>query len=300
MGKSRILIVDDDRDISNALRNIFLEGNYEVDTVLSGSEALEKTRLNQPHLILMETNLPDIDGFDVCRVLRTQTLTSQVPIFFLTQKLDRLSRLQGLEAGADDYITKPFDKEELNLRVRRAINRFGQQNLNDPRSGLPSGRLIEEQLRRIIRMDSWAFLDLKLENFQAFEDVYGFVAADNLLRFTAMLFRDVVDELGDLNDFIGHAGGDQFVIITTEAAAPKITERVKKRFKEEVLAHYSFIDRERGFLAVEAADGLLVQAALMTLAVGLVSPTLNHFADIREITELAAENRRQNGRLASW
>ena len=218
MGKARLLIVEDDTDISNMLRIYFTGQNYEVDTAFRGGDALEKTRSNLPHLIVLDIMLPDIDGFEVCRILRTNTRTSHVPIIFLTQKDERSDKLQGLELGADDYITKPFDIEELKLRVQRAIARAEQQSLTDPRSGLPSGRLIEEQLRRIIRQDAWSFMDIRINYFEAFKDVYGFVAGDDVLRFTAMLLGEVVDDIGTVNDFIGHAGGDNFVIISTASS----------------------------------------------------------------------------------
>lgn len=294
MAKARLLIVEDDTDISNMLRIYFTGQNYEVDTALRGSDALEKTRHNLPHLIVLDIMLPDIDGFEVCRILRTNTRTSHVPIIFLTQKDERSDKLQGLELGADDYITKPFDIEELKLRVQRAIERAEQQSLTDPRSGLPSGRLIEEQLRRIIRLNDWSFIDVRILNFEAFKDVYGFVAGDDVLRFAAMLLGEVVDELGTLNDFIGHAGGDNFIIITSEQAASQICARIKERFDEEVLAHYSFMDREQDYVLTIAEDGQERKSPLMTLAIGEVSPSQYEFADIREITELAAEARRQN------
>lgn len=294
MTKARLLIVEDDTDISNMLRIYFTGQNYEVDTALRGSDALEKTRQNLPHLIVLDIMLPDIDGFEVCRILRTNTRTSHVPIIFLTQKDERSDKLQGLELGADDYITKPFDIEELKLRVQRAIERAEQQSLTDPRSGLPSGRLIEEQLRRIIRLNEWSFIDVRILHFEAFKDVYGFVASDDVLRFTAMLLGEVVDELGTLDDFIGHAGGDNFIIITGEQAASQICAGIKERFDDEVLAHYSFMDREQGYVLTIAEDGQERKSPLMALAIGEVSPSRYEFADIREITELAAEARRQN------
>ncbi|RMF46567.1 MAG: response regulator, partial [Anaerolineae bacterium] len=187
MGKSRILIVEDDFDISNMLRIYFTAQGYDVDIAPRGSDALEKTRHGMPHLIVLDIMLPDIDGYEVCRTLRTNTRTSHIPVIFLTQKDERSDKLQGLELGADDYITKPFDIEELKLRVQNAIMRAERENLRDPRSGLPSGRLIEDQLRRIIRLDDWAFMDVRINHFEPFKEVYGFVAGDDVLRFTAML-----------------------------------------------------------------------------------------------------------------
>ena len=294
MGKARLLVVEDDFDISNMLQIYFTGQNFEVDVAPRGSVALEKTHHNLPHLIVLDIMLPDIDGFEVCRVLRTNIRTSHVPIIFLTQKDERSDKLAGLELGADDYITKPFDIEELKLRVQRAITRSEQQSLTDPRSGLPSGRLIEEQLRRIIRQQNWALMDVRINNFESFNEVYGFVAGDDVLRFTGMLINEVLDELGTPNDFIGHAGSDNFIIITAEDSAAEIRQRMKSRFAEEVLSHYNFMDRDQGFIMAAGSTGQTVKVPLMTLAAGLVSPKEYQFADIREITEMAAEARRSD------
>ena len=238
--------------------------------------------------------LPDIDGYEVCRNLRTNMRTSHIPVIFLTQKDERSDKLQGLELGADDYITKPFDIEELKLRVQGAIRRSERESLTDPRSGRPAGRLIEEQLRRIIREKGWALLDAGVKNFEPFKDVYGFVVGDDVMRFTSMLIGEVVDELGDTSDFIGHAGGDNFIIITTEEKASAIKSRLKDRFDREVQTHYNFIDRQQGFMQSPAANGATAKVPFMTMSVGVVSPSKYSFADIREITELSAEARRQD------
>lgn len=292
MGKPRILIVEDDLDISNMLKMLFKGHGYDVDTAMTGHDALEKTRMGLPHLIVLDIMLPGMDGYEVCRTLRTQTRTSHIPIIFLTQRDERSDKLQGLELGADDYITKPFDIEELNLRVQNAIARAERESLTDPRSGLPSGRLIEDQLRKIIRTNDWALMDLRIDHFSPFRDVYGFVAGDDVLRFTAMLLGEVIDDLGSPNDFIGHAGSENFIVVTAIDAAEGIRNEIFARFAEQVLTHYSFLDREKGYLSTnnEAGD----RVPLMSISIGTVNPNDYQFCDIREITELAAEARRKN------
>lgn len=294
MANARLLIVEDDIDISNMLKIYFSGLGFDTDIAMRGSDALEKTRQVLPHLIVLDIMLPDIDGYEVCRTLRTNTRTSHIPVIFLTQKDERSDRLQGLELGADDYITKPFDIEELKLRVQGAIRRSERESLTDPRSGLPAGRLIEEQLRKIIRETGWAFLDVRINHFDAFKDVYGFVASDDVLRFSGMLLGEILDGFGTSGDFLGHAGGDNFVVITTAGAADTIRKKLKERFAEEVKTHYNFMDRQQGYVMSTNAEGQMEQVPLMTLAVGLVTPLQHSFADIREITELAAEARRQD------
>ncbi len=295
MSKAKILVVEDDVDISNMLRIYFSGQGYEVQVAPRGGDALDYTRKQLPHLIVLDIMLPDMDGYAVCKELRTTTRTSHIPIIFLTQKDERSDKIAGLELGADDYITKPFDIEELKLRVQNAIQRSEMISLTDANSGLPSGRLIEDQLRRLMRdpaANTWTYIDLKINFLEYFKDVYGFVAGNEVQRFAAILLGEVVDELGTANDFVGHPGGDNFVVITHADRADQIEAEIVARFAGEVKQHYSFIDRERGYMIVQDADGNDRQVPLMTVSSGAVSARTRTFADIREITELAAENRR--------
>jgi PleD family two-component response regulator len=289
MGKGRILVVEDDFDISNMLRIYFTGQGYDVQVAPRGGDALTLTRKQLPQLIVLDIMLPDMNGYDVCRELRSTTRTSHIPIIFLTQKDERSDKIAGLELGADDYITKPFDIEELKLRVKNQIDRAERDNYTDPTSGLPSSSLIEEKLRELMREDKvWTYIDIKLRYFDAFKEVYGFVAGNDVLRFMALLVGEVLDELGTPNDFAGHAGSDNFVVVTYSDKIEALTKRLVDRFADEVQTHYGFIDRERGFM-MQDDD----KVPLMTLAEGAVSNATRQFADIREITELAAENRRR-------
>ncbi|HEX2908221.1 MAG TPA: response regulator, partial [Phototrophicaceae bacterium] len=294
MSKGRILVVEDDFDISNMLRIYFTGQQYEVQIAPRGGDALQMTRKQLPNLIILDIMLPDMNGYDVCRELRTTTRTSHIPIIFLTQKDERSDKIAGLELGADDYITKPFDIEELKLRVQNAINSATRTSHLDAKSGLPTGRLIEEHLRTLMRTDKqWSYIDMKINNFDPFTEVYSFLAGDEVMRFTALIIGEVVDELGTPDDYVGHPGRDNFVVITHVEDADKIKQRLAERFNEEVKQHYSFIDRERGYILVPSETEGERQEPLMTLAVGSVSTRTHQFSDIREITELAAEDRRR-------
>jgi len=293
VSKGRILVVEDDFDISNMLRIYFTGQGYEVQVAPRGGDALSATRKQLPKLIVLDIMLPDMNGYDVCRELRTTTRTSHIPIIFLTQRDERSDKIAGLELGADDYITKPFDIEELKLRVQNAIAAADRQNQIDPRSNLPTGRLIEEHLRTLMHEDSpWTYVDMKINTFDQFTEVYGFVAGDEVIRFMALLIGEVIDEAGTSNDYVGHPGRDNFVVITHTRDAEKLKRRLVDRFDEEVKQHYSFIDREREYILAPQDDGTEKQTPLMTLSVGSVSTRTHQFSDIREITELAAEDRR--------
>ncbi len=296
MSKGRILVVDDDFDIANMLRIYFSGQGFEVQVAPRGGDALSMTRKQLPNLIMLDIMLPDMNGYDVCRELRTTTRTSHIPIIFLTQRDERSDRIAGLELGADDYVTKPFDIEELKLRVQNAIAAANRQTQIDSKSNLPTGRLIEDHLRNLMRSNhDWTYIDAKINNFDLFTEVYGFVAGDEVIRFMALLMGEVVDDVGTPDDYVGHPGRDSFVVITHSGNAERVEQRLVERFNEEVKQHYSFIDRERGYILVPDGNKGERQVDLMTLSVGSVSTITHQFSDIREITELAAEDRRRGG-----
>jgi len=292
MNKGCILIVEDDKDVGEMLKHYFTYKGYEVLYAMRGNDALALSRRKLPNIVLLDIMLPDMDGYEVCTHLRQNLRTSHIPILFLTQKDERSDRIAGLELGADDYITKPFDMEELGLRVQNALRRASYESLTNPTTALPSGRLIEEQLRTLMHRSGWAILYVRVNHLREFNEVYGFVAGADILRFLAMILTSVVDEKGTKDDFIGHTSGDDFVIITTADRANPLKEGLKTRFDAEVVTFYSFRDREKGYLAVSGVDGQEVQVPLMSLSVGVVTDEGGPFSDIRQITEVAAEARR--------
>jgi len=293
MSGGRILVVEDDFDISSMLQLYFKSQGYEVYVAPRGGVALEMTRQNMPNVIVLDIMLPDIDDYEVCRQLRTNLRTSHIPIIFLTQKDERNDKIQGLELGADDYITKPFDLEELRLRVRNTIKSAEIASLTSPSTGLASGRLIEQQLRELMRRQDWGILYIGITGLDAFNEVYGFVAGEEVLRFTGMLLNDVIDEMGTVDDFVGHIGGDNFIIITRKELVEPLRTEIINRFKENVGTHYDFMTRMQGYLVVKDEDGNEVHRPLMSLQIGGLTADQGPFTDIREITEAAAEARRQ-------
>jgi diguanylate cyclase (GGDEF)-like protein len=292
MSKERILVVEDDVDISNMLRIYFQSQEYEVSVASKGQQALDICRSKLPNIIVLDIMLPDIDGYEVCRQLRSNLRTSHIPILFLTQRDERSDKIAGLELGADDYITKPFDIEELKWRVQNTLKRASYESLTSPTTALPSGKLIEEQLKKLMQRDGWSILYIGINHFEPFNEAQGFVAGDDVLRFVGMLMTEQVNEMGTPNDFIGHIGGDDFILITTAEKASPIRQALINRFNDHVGTFYSFRDREKGYMSVKEADGSEKRVPLMSLAVGIVPEGV--FADIREITEAAAAARRES------
>jgi DNA-binding response OmpR family regulator len=263
----RVLVVEDDADTANLLQTYLSAHGYEVHVIAFGREAVAHARAQVPDLVVLDINLPEIDGFQVCSLLRNSPRTAYVPVIFLTERSAQSDRITGLSLGAVDYVTKPFDLEELRLRIQAAINRADRDHLLDPRTGLPTGRLVDEQVRRGQELASWHVLECRLESFRPFVDVNGFAAGDEVLKFAATLLRQVVDQNGTPEDFIGHPANDTFVILTAAPDAAMLATHLRARFNDEVQAHYAFTDVEQGYVVVRGDGGQETQAPLMTLTV---------------------------------
>src|SRR5258708_1783368 len=138
MSKKRLLVIEDDMDVAEMLIHYFTSQGYEVINAMTGGEGIAIARSKFPNLILLDVMLPDMDGFDVCKVLRTTTLTKYIPITFLTQRDNRADKVAGLEFGADDYVTNPFDVEELRLRIQGSLRRPTRAALQAPRTRVPA------------------------------------------------------------------------------------------------------------------------------------------------------------------
>jgi PleD family two-component response regulator len=256
--KSKILIVEDDLDVAEMLNAYFRVQGYEVFTVNWGEDGVRAAQTVLPDLIILDIRLPDIDGYEVARRVRTDRRTNEIPIIFLTEKRERIDRLQGFEVGADDYITKPFDVQELRLRVRNALKRVSQGSLTNPVSGLPEGPLVEERLSDVIHKSGWGLLHICIHHLESFRESYGFVASDDVLRAISMMIHNTIKESGSSEDFIGHISPTDFVVVVSPSNLPTFQDRIRSRLEQSLDYFYPIKDREQ---ATQRPDRLSIQVA---------------------------------------
>jgi CheY-like chemotaxis protein len=242
---NKILVVEDEINTSELLRRYFEIVGYKVVNAHQGKEALEMAREHQPEVIILDIMLPDMNGYEVCKKLRSDEETSRIPIVFLTTKDERSDRLEGLRLGADDYLSKPFDVEELRLRVHNIIANTGGTTLVDARTSLPNLELMKERLPKLLKNADSVFLDATIEHYDDFRKRYGPVAANQVLRGTAKLIADVLHETGDSQSFIGHPKDEQFLVGITKAVE-EAERTLVERFEGSVKRYYDYADQERG------------------------------------------------------
>jgi len=261
-----ILLVEDDLDLSEMVSSYFRVQNYDVMTAAWAEEALKIANDSPLDLIILDVRLPDMNGFDLCRELRTNVRkTENTPIIFLTEKRDRGDKLQGLELGVVDYITKPFDIQELRLRVRNIINRANRPATVNPVTDLAEGELVEEKLQTLLTDTSdWAVLQLSISQLSEFREHYGFVAADDVLRAVTLMMKNALKEHGDTEDFLGHIGHEDFIIVTHKTNAKAILDRIERRIQQSREYFYPIKDRNKA------------QQAMRDNQLALSSAVINH------------------------
>ena len=247
----RLLIVEDDYDVAEMLLMYFTSHKFEVLHADNGIDGIELARTNFPNLILLDVMLPEMNGYEICAHLRGMSLTKHIPVIFLTQKDSRADKVEGLELGADDYIAKPFDVDELRLRVQRSIERATRESLHERRTGLPSGPLVMEEISQAEdASDPYTESRFHIEYFEAFRDTYGFMSADQVYEFAARTILGTITEHGTDRDFVGMID-DDFVIITYAEDDAALLERVTEQFNYDVRTFYTFVDAERGGILVD-------------------------------------------------
>jgi PleD family two-component response regulator len=279
--KHTLLIVEDDRDTSEMLRVYFEAQGYRVVTAAGGREAIEKCRQLTPDLILLDVRLPDIDGFEVGQRLQDDIRTSRLPVIFVTERRERDDRIAGLKLGAIDYITKPFDVQELRLRVRNALRRAGSQN--NPVTGLPGDKLTNDRLSLLLERDAWAAVSVNIKGLDMFNEIYGFVARDDVLRAVALILTSVVDELGSIDDFVGHPDESQFLILTIPAKADTLARHIKERLRQAMVYFYPIHDREAGYVTWGDDQLRRTKVPFMNVVATMVLSTDGPFADTQNL-----------------
>ena len=293
-----ILVVDDALFITAVIEKNLTAIGYRVLVVHSAEEAMEVLKEHLPDLILLDVVMPGMSGFDMCRILRKNPRYNMIPIIMITGQGQEDDRLKGLELGADDYIVKPFVNRELIARVNNTLTRLERvRNLN-PLSWLQGNQEITNELeRRIESGKRYAIMYVDLNEFKAYNDVYGFSHGDDLIRKAAEILTATVDAHGAPADFVGHIGGDDFVIIGEPEGMKLMSEVIIERFEKEKLSFYNEIDRVRGYTIAVSRHGRKEQVALVGIALAVLVSSGRKITDPRELGEVAAELKNRVKRL---
>jgi diguanylate cyclase (GGDEF)-like protein len=288
--KSRILVVDDEKYNGDLLHRVLAQKGYDVATAANGQDALDQIERASPDLILLDIKMPVMNGLALCEHLRTNFLTRSIPIIFLTAHNTLADRLEGLRMGVDDYMGKPFELEEVNVRVESALQRRQWDLSSHPLTRLPGSPAIEEEVWQRLRIgSSFAFAYIDIDNFKAYNDTYGFEAGDRVIKQLAATLRTVINDPPRGQAFAGHVGGDDFVFLSgiehMRCVMPKVADDFDAHRKE----HYRTEDFERGTIRTKSRQGELRNFPLMSLSIAVISTATRRVLHYVRLVEVASE-----------
>lgn len=299
-GKAKVLIADDEPHIRRILQFLLQNEGFEVKMAEDGLQAVETIRDWRPDLVLLDVMMPHMDGFAVLEKIRENFETSNVPVIMLTAKGEVSDKVRGLRVGANDYIIKPFDQDELLLRVSNLLNSSKREREANPLTGLPGNQAIErETVARIAGQAEFGFMYIDIDRFKSFNDFYGFRRGDDAISYLASILVKCSRDHGSENDFIGHVGGDDFVLITEPHCAEELGRKIIEVFDVGVLDLHDAKDAEKGFLQVEGRGGEVKRFPLITLTVALVADAKGRFMHPAQLSDTMAELKRYGKTMKS-
>ena len=285
-----VLVVDDDPDVARFVEVNLRSAGYDVTVASNGEEGLNRAIELRPDLVLLDVMMPKLDGFEVAQRLRRDPRTSSSSIIMLTAKALSSDKVLGLSSGADDYIIKPFDPVELLARVKGTLRRAREMRALSPLTGLPGNIRVQEEIRRrVSEEEPFALLYADLDHFKAYNDHYGFVRGDRAIQALARLVTETVHEVAGPTGFIGHVGGDDFIVIVLPELAEDMAAKLCSRFDALSASLYDPADGERGNIEVKDRQGNLRTFPLLTLSVGVATTQNRRFGHFGEAVAVATE-----------
>jgi diguanylate cyclase (GGDEF)-like protein len=289
--RKKILVVDDDPFICEVIKTGLEKENFEVITASCGSEALRKTYYTLPDLVILDIMLPDMNGYEICKRLSLDPRTSGVPILVLTIR-DISEEVIAFENGAVDFINKPFEFPSLLAHIQAHLKRFDQSKSFNPLTGMPGRTVIELELKKKLEKKdtSFALMCVDIDGFKGFNDYYGFLRGDSVIKLVAQILSESIKVCGDEKSFIGHNGGDDFVLIVNKDKADAICKEIISRFDTRIKELYHPADIERGYTIIRDREGRMNINPILTISIGVVFNTeKQHFKRPLDIFDAASQ-----------
>jgi diguanylate cyclase (GGDEF)-like protein len=286
----RVLLADDQTELLLLMKEMMESSGFEVFTASDGEEAMRMVFETHPDIIVMDYNMPRKDGLAVAQDLKNNPLFAHIPIIICTAYSQKQTKLKGLSMGIDDYLIKPVDTDELIARIRMILKRNKLVLDTNPLSKLPGNPSIQARVEReIAKGGKFAVLYLDLNNFKAYNDIYGFEAGDRIIKATANLLVKLTIQNENSTDFIGHIGGDDFIVITEFARCEDLARRIVTAFDEIAPSFYTKADRERGHIIATDRQGNIKKFPFLSIAIGVVNNMTRQLLSFAQVGSIGSE-----------
>ena len=284
-----IYVIDDDDSSIPIFKELFKK-EKEFKFIGVKTEQINIALKNIPFLIIINEDSIDRDVTELCKNIRTDEDNKITPIIVVSSNINREHRLQVLRESVEYYIKKPVDADYIYYTIKN-LNRLLTINRRiSALTGLPGNVQIHAELKkRLSNKEDFSVLYLDLDNFKAYNDVYGFLKGDQIIEFTAQVITKCIHELFLENSFIGHIGGDDFIAIVPSTEVDEVCQSIIANFDKDVEKFFTEDDLRKGYIEVANRKGIMEQFTLTSISIGAVIVDKNRFANILEIGEVGAQ-----------
>lgn len=287
-----IFIIDDKKELIGILDKLFKEQDYDFKTV-STSE-LEIALKNIPAMIIIDEDNIDKNIIELTDIIKSNEDNSITPIIVISSNVQKEHRVEALANSVLFYIVKPIYEEFFYHTVINIINLLEVNRRVSPLTGLPGNVQIQAEMKkRLLKKEAFAMVYFDLDNFKAYNDVYGFSNGDEIIKFTARVINKYIHTLENSDNFIGHVGGDDFVAVISKSDYDKLCTDIIEEFDSRVIDYYSQEDVERGYVEVANRRGIIEQFPLVSISIGIVEVDNQKYKNTLEIGEIGAQVKHQ-------
>lgn len=288
--KKKVLVIEDEFGIQEMLKDFLTDAGFEVIVANNGQEGIEKIYKEFPDIVILDCQMPKMDGYEVLQKIRKDHFFVNLPVIMLTVRSTESDQIKGLQLGVDDYIVKPFNKQILITKIKIILERKELSMSTNPLTYLPGNVQIYKEIQdRILKDIPFALLYIDLANFKSYNDYYGFQKGDEVIKHTAKILVYSVKEYDADKSFVGHIGGDDFVVITTPEHYKEISEKIIQQFDATIKNFYNPEDIKRGYIQTEDRQGNLQNFPIMTISIVAISSLVRKIVHYGEISQIVAE-----------
>ncbi|MCI9017114.1 MAG: GGDEF domain-containing response regulator [Clostridia bacterium] len=284
-----IYIIDDNIEFMNILTELFKnDKEYKLKNIKT--QDIDLALKDIPSLIIINEEGIKKNILELCSQIRQNEDNSITPIVVLGENSDKKHRVEILKLCVEYYIVKPVDNDYIYYTIKNIVRLMYINRRVSPLTGLPGNVQIQTELKkRIIKKEEFAVLYFDLDNFKAYNDLYGFTKGDEIIKFTAKTIAKNISEANCKNSFVGHIGGDDFVALVSKTDYEAICKNVIKEFDKNVQEYFTKEDAKRGYLEVANRRGIIEQFPLTSISIGVVAVDKGRFDSILEIGEIGAQ-----------
>lgn len=285
----KVLVVEDEYSIREMLRDTLVEAGFDVIIAVDGKEGVQKIYQEYPDIVLLDCMMPEMNGYEVIEIIRKDPLFINLPMIMLTVNSSEEDQIKGIRLGVDDYVIKPFNRHILIAKIKTMVDRKEISINTNPLTYLPGNvfiyREVQEKLSKNI---PFVMLYIDLSNFKSYNDYYGFQKGDEIIKHTANILIYAVKEYGEIGDFVGHIGGDDFVVIASPDKYKKIAEKIIEQFDNSIRNFYNQQDRECGYIVTADRQGKIQKFPLITIPIACVSTLKTKITHYGQMSEIAS------------